>query len=176
MTYVSELNAQFAKESMACQSLDNDEILNVRWATEDPNPTSKVLEQDRLQELGKRAIQERMDPRIVDAMRAVRALEQGEELKDDGEDALEEEQRRELEGLAGDEDEEDGPSAKRRKTEAPESEMPKGLLNTDTIEGLKYFADIRKRHENTKLVKPAVAPKPISTGMSLDYASDEDDD
>lgn len=30
VTYVDELNAQFAKESMACQSLDNDEILNVR--------------------------------------------------------------------------------------------------------------------------------------------------
>ncbi|KAF8805446.1 hypothetical protein BYT27DRAFT_7225014 [Phlegmacium glaucopus] len=27
-------HAQFAKEAMACQSLDNDEILNVRWATE----------------------------------------------------------------------------------------------------------------------------------------------
>lgn len=30
VTYVRELDAQFAKESMACQSLDNDEILNVR--------------------------------------------------------------------------------------------------------------------------------------------------
>lgn len=30
MTYFSELNAQFAKEAMSDQSLDQDEILNVR--------------------------------------------------------------------------------------------------------------------------------------------------
>lgn len=30
VTYVSELNAQFAKEAMMHQSLDSDEILNVR--------------------------------------------------------------------------------------------------------------------------------------------------
>ena len=31
VTYVQELNAQFAKEAMMHQSLDNDEILNVRY-------------------------------------------------------------------------------------------------------------------------------------------------
>lgn len=31
VTYAEELPAQFAKEAMACQSLDNDEILNVRY-------------------------------------------------------------------------------------------------------------------------------------------------
>ena len=56
VTYENELSAQFAKEAMACQSLDNDEILNVRWATEDPNPTSKVEEQARLEEVGKKAV------------------------------------------------------------------------------------------------------------------------
>ena len=30
VTYVNELNAQFAKEAMMHQSLDNDEVLNVR--------------------------------------------------------------------------------------------------------------------------------------------------
>jgi hypothetical protein len=32
VTYVSELNAQFAKEAMMHQSLDSDEVLNVRYA------------------------------------------------------------------------------------------------------------------------------------------------
>jgi RNA recognition motif-containing protein len=32
VTYVQELNAQFAKEAMMHQSLDNDEVLNVRYA------------------------------------------------------------------------------------------------------------------------------------------------
>ncbi|KAK8038172.1 hypothetical protein PG994_014939 [Apiospora phragmitis] len=38
ITYVNEANAQFAKEAMAHQSLDHNEILNVRWATADPTP------------------------------------------------------------------------------------------------------------------------------------------
>ncbi|KAI9507319.1 hypothetical protein F5148DRAFT_1299770 [Russula earlei] len=85
VTYVSEHNAQFAKEAMACQSMDNDEILNVRWATEDPNPTSKVAEKRRLEEIGQAAIRARMDPRVVDAMQAIRALEEGRDYQaDDG--------------------------------------------------------------------------------------------
>lgn len=173
VTYVSELSAQFAKEAMACQSLDNDEILNVRWATEDPNPTSKVQEHERLEEMGRKAIQERMDPRIVDAMRAVRALEDGVELEKE-EDDEEEQQRKELEALAEEQDseDEDAPSAKRRRIEAPTAE-PKGLLTTDTIEGLKYFAEIRKRHESAQIVKQAAPPPPKP--LALDYGSDDDD-
>ncbi|THH08921.1 hypothetical protein EW145_g2378 [Phellinidium pouzarii] len=174
VTYVSELNAQFAKEAMACQSLDNDEILNVRWATEDPNPTSKVAEQERIEDMGRKAIQERMDPRIVDAMRAVRALEDGEELKDEEPD-VEDEQRRELEALAEDSNDDDGPpSTKRRRLDAPESNQPIGLLSTDTIEGLKYFAEIRKRHENTQVVKQTAPPKPLTSSLALDYGSDDE--
>ena len=170
VTYVSELHAQFAKEAMACQSLDNDEILNVRWATEDPNPTSKVQEHERLQELGKVAIRERMDERIVDAMRAVRALEEGVELRD--EDEADEEQ---------DEDNEDGPpDAKRRRIEAPDSQSTaiepettkgSGLLSADTIEGLKYFAEIRKRQAATK--PPSLPSKPNVMALA-DYGSDDE--
>lgn len=36
VTYVQELNAQFAKEAMMHQSLDNDEVLNVRYAASSP--------------------------------------------------------------------------------------------------------------------------------------------
>lgn len=39
MRYVRVANAEFAKEAMYGQSLDHGEVLNVRWATEDPNPT-----------------------------------------------------------------------------------------------------------------------------------------
>ncbi|KAJ3101926.1 Pre-mRNA-splicing factor [Phlyctochytrium planicorne] len=34
--------AEFAKEAMYCQSMDQNEILNVRWATEDPNPKATL--------------------------------------------------------------------------------------------------------------------------------------
>ena len=36
--YKSRVTAEFAKEAMNCQAMDDNEILNVRWATEDPNP------------------------------------------------------------------------------------------------------------------------------------------
>lgn len=36
--YRKRASAEFAKEAMQNQALDNNEILNVRWATDDPNP------------------------------------------------------------------------------------------------------------------------------------------
>lgn len=181
VTYVHECNAQFAKEAMACQSLDNDEILNVRWATEDPNPTSKVAEKRRLEDMGREAITARMDPRIVDAMRAVRALEDGVELDDD-EDPM------------GEEAEDGAAPSKRRRLETendstgedsiatpPPPEPPKavGILSADTIESLKYFSEIRQRQAQTNghgSVK-AAPPKPQVAGLGLvGYGSDDDVD
>lgn len=173
MTYVSEYHAQFAKESMACQSLDNDEILNVRWATEDPNPTQKVAEKRRLEDMGQEAIRAKMDPRIVDAMRAVRALEEGDVL-DDG-------------YLDEAEDGPEGNSTKRRRIdegygtpspppEPPTQEPPKpsGLLSVDTLESLKYFAEIRKRN-GLGMVAPKPPIKAPATGLNLaDYGSDDE--
>ncbi|KAI0683749.1 hypothetical protein BC835DRAFT_1295157 [Cytidiella melzeri] len=172
VTYVHECHAQFAKEAMACQSLDNDEILNVRWATEDPNPVSKVAEKRRLEEMGQEAIQARMDPRIVDAMRAVRALEEGVELEDE---------RPEVEEM----EDETEPTAKRRRLEIqngedtiiapspPEPAKPTGLLSADTLESLKYFTQIRQQHTAIKIAPP----KAQTTGLGLGgYGSDEDED
>jgi hypothetical protein len=65
---------------MACQSLDNDEILNVRWATEDPNPQQKATERERLEQLGENAIQGKIDSRVVEAIRSIKALEEEESL------------------------------------------------------------------------------------------------
>lgn len=172
VTYVSEFGAQFAKEAMACQSLDNDEILNVRWATEDPNPVQKVAEKRRLEEIGQEAIKARMDPRIVDAMRAVRALEDGDMLDDEGEV---------VEDL-----ESSDPDPKRRRIELPPPQevtsepppQPLGLLSADTMEGLKYFAEIRKRNGvSLSAMNPKIIPpKPLTSGLGVaDYGSDEED-
>jgi len=173
VTYVSEFHAQFAKEAMACQSLDNDEILNVRWATEDPNPVQKVAEKRRLEDMGQEAIKARMDPRIVDAMRAVRALEDGVIVDDDVD---------EQDGYIEQQDE---PGSKRRRldlededvyseTPSPPLPNPVGLLSADTLEGLKYFAQIRSRHGLP--VQQRSLPLPLKTGLGLaDYGSDEDD-
>lgn len=176
MTYINEYNAQFAKESMACQSLDNDEILNVRWATEDPNPTSKVAEKRRLEEIGREAIQARMDPKILLAERQLKALEDGVVLEDDDGDYVGEEMD-EVDGR--DEDEDGSPDAKRRRIEPPPPQGPQpppstGLLSADTLEGLKYFAEIRKRTgpPTVSTAKPTTTPAGISLG---DYGSDDED-
>ena len=176
MTYFNEYNAQFAKEAMACQSLDNDEILNVRWATEDPNPTSKVSEKRRLEEIGREAIQARMDPKILQAERQLKALEDGVVLEDDdGDYDVQEADEMDAQG----EDEDDLPDTKRRRIEPPPPQEPhpptsEGLLSTDTLEGLKYFAEIRKRTgaPTVATAKPTAAPVGISLG---DYGSDDDD-
>jgi len=178
VTYANEYNAQFAKEAMACQSLDNDEILNVRWATEDPNPTSKVAEKRRLEEVGREAIQARMDPKILLAERQLKALEDGVVLEDDDEDHDGRDVDDEMDAQGEGEDEEDIPDVKRRRLgPPPQGTQPPpsmGLLSADTLEGLKYFAEIRKRTGGPSVAtaKPAATP----VGMSLgDYGSDDDD-
>jgi len=183
VTYVSELHAQFAKEAMACQSMDNDEILNVRWATEDPNPVQKVAEKRRLVDMGQEVIKAKIDPRIVDAMRTIRALEDGDVLDEEGYvvDGDEDEGEGEDDGTGDGE-----PGAKRRRLEAPpppsgdEPPQPKGLLSADTLEGLKYFAEIRKRNGAPAAAPPsraaAAAPAPLKEGLGLaDYGSDDED-
>jgi len=180
VTYVSEHHAQFAKEAMACQSLDNDEILNVRWATEDPNPTSKIAEKRRLEEIGQAAIRARMDPRVVDAMQAVRALEEGREYHAD-------------EDLVGGDPGAgvDGPEGKRRRIEGPEGAeelsesqqpelaKPQGLLSAETLESLRYFSVLRQQNGTAPAPAPAPSHKvqrPAASGLGLgDYGSDDDD-
>ncbi|KAG8678345.1 Pre-mRNA-splicing factor [Ceratobasidium sp. 394] len=161
VTYADEANAQFAKEAMACQSMDNDEILNVRWATEDPNPTSKIAEKRRLEEIGSVAIANKLDPRMVDAVRHIRALEDEEAVP-----------------------EPPSPPEKRQRLIEPEpepepEEPPQtGLLSAQTLEGLKYLAEMRRRQEaavQSKVVSNAAPPRPAGLGGLGGYGSDEDD-
>lgn len=65
VTYLNECNAQFAKEAMAHQSLDDEEVLNVRWATEDPNPMSQMREKRRLEEQAAEAIRKILPAQLV---------------------------------------------------------------------------------------------------------------
>ncbi|KAB5593970.1 Pre-mRNA-splicing factor [Ceratobasidium theobromae] len=161
VTYADEANAQFAKEAMACQSLDNDEILNVRWATEDPNPESKLAEKRRLEDIGSVAIANKLDPRMVDAVRHIRALEDEEAVP---EPASPPEKRQRLEPQPEPEPE-------------PGPEPPNGILSAQTLEGIKYLAEMRRQQEKALQSKPA-APRPPATGLGGlgGYASDEDSD
>ena len=73
VTYMNEVNAQFAKEAMSHQSLDHNEILNIRWATQDPNPLAMAREKRRLEEQAAEAIRRALPQEFVDE------LEEGEE-------------------------------------------------------------------------------------------------
>ncbi|KAK5662757.1 hypothetical protein OQA88_6164 [Cercophora sp. LCS_1] len=65
ITYQTECMAQFAREAMAHQSLDHEEILNVRWATEDPNPMAQKREARRIEEQAAEAIRRALPAEFV---------------------------------------------------------------------------------------------------------------
>lgn len=154
-----------------------------RWATEDPNPTAKVAEKRRLEEIGTAAIQAKIDPRMVDAVRAIRALEDGEEIPSASEEAFDE-------GIEDADDEEiDADSSRKRRRIEDEYQMQEhspspppqasGLLTAETMEGLKYFALLRQaRGGDIPSATPStvkVAPAKSLGGLG-DYGSDEEED
>lgn len=61
ITFENEWNAQFAKEAMAHQSIVKDEVLNIRWANEDPNPAAKARNQRQLQRDAVNTIKQLLD-------------------------------------------------------------------------------------------------------------------
>ncbi|KAJ5833710.1 hypothetical protein N7474_002021 [Penicillium riverlandense] len=65
VTYTNESNAQFAKEAMSNQSLDHEEVLNVRWATVDPNPMAQKRDARRLEEQAAEAVRRALPEAFV---------------------------------------------------------------------------------------------------------------
>ncbi|KAK2787364.1 Pre-mRNA-splicing factor [Onygenales sp. PD_12] len=65
VTYTNEANSQFAKEAMAHQSLDHNEILNVRWATVDPNPLAQKRDAQRIEEQAAEAVRRALPAEFV---------------------------------------------------------------------------------------------------------------
>ncbi|KAF4995078.1 hypothetical protein FGRMN_5373 [Fusarium graminum] len=65
VTYVNQANAEFAKEAMSHQSLDHEEVLNVRWATADPNPMAQAREARKIEEQAADAIRRALPAEFV---------------------------------------------------------------------------------------------------------------
>ncbi|UZJ51016.1 hypothetical protein CBS101457_000336 [Exobasidium rhododendri] len=95
VTFVKEVNAQFAKEAMMNQSLDHDECINLRWASDDPNPIAIKRNKREREEQGMSAIEQSMTEEQKDAGRLLRELENGGEVE--GED---ESKKRRIEGAS----------------------------------------------------------------------------
>jgi len=110
-------------------------------------------------------------------MRSVRALEEGDALDENGDvamyDAEPVSKRRKVE-TEGDSSPSEDTSSPSTPPQQPEPPKPSGLLSSDTLEGLKYFAQIRKRNGMAS-VQSRAPPPPSTTGLGLaDYGSDED--
>ncbi|WVR07818.1 pre-mRNA-splicing factor CWC2 [Kwoniella sp. DSM 27419] len=182
--YESQHNASFAKEAMANQSMDGDEILNVRWATEDPNPGEKQAEAKRLEEEGQKAIAGMLDDELVEATQAVRALEDGdvedfyhiEASKPDGED--QEAAERAYAGEPGSDEEEARPAKKARNGTGAG-----GFFDADALDNLKYYAELAKKQAeedqqraNGRKVPPAAAKPAGMASLLGGYGSGDESD
>ncbi|CEQ41855.1 SPOSA6832_03601, partial [Sporobolomyces salmonicolor] len=179
VTYVSELNAQFAKEAMMHQSLENDEVLNVRWATEDPNPTAKRSEHARLVQEGERGIARALDPDFVQRVRELDELEGTVEPR-----------RPADEGDGEGDGDEDARAGKRQRIEIEEEprqpalpvEAPPpppapagaaGILSAHAVDSLKYMAALRQQKQAQPVVVKASTPAGLG-GLAA-YGSDDED-
>ncbi|ERS97415.1 cell cycle control protein (Cwf2) [Sporothrix schenckii 1099-18] len=186
VTYTNEANAQFAKEAMAHQSLDHEEILNVRWATVDPNPMAQAREARRVEEQAAAAIRailpadyiaelEGRDPNASKRRRIEGGFGlQGYEAPDAVWFARE---RADREGRDGGEahtrnGQAQGEQPQGQQLEAAPEEPPaaRGVLSSATLAAL-----ARQRERSSGLViKTAKEAKPAAA--LVDYGSDSDDD
>ncbi|CAK7275027.1 Pre-mRNA-splicing factor [Sporothrix epigloea] len=175
ITYTNEANAQFAKEAMAHQSLDHEEVLNVRWATVDPNPMAQAREARRVEE------------QAAAAIRAILPADYLAELEGRDPNAT---KRRRIEGGFGLKGYE-APDAvwynreQEQSIERPlASEVPEALANASVEAGSSNYGVLsnttlaalaRQRERNNGLViKTAKEKKPAAA--LVEYGSDSDGD
>ncbi|KAF2457268.1 pre-mRNA-splicing factor cwc2 [Lineolata rhizophorae] len=169
VTYVNEANSQFAKEAMAHQSLDHEEVLNVRWATVDPNPQAQKRDARRIEEQAAEAIRRALPADYVAELegRAVPA------------------KKRRVEGDIEVEEHQDPPSEAPQKNEplrleAPEQDMAPTLeeLTAGSNNGI-LGASTLNMLENSRAEGMAFSTArqeaPKSSGPLVEYDSDESD-
>ena len=188
VTYLNEANSQFAKEALAHQSFDHNEILNVRWATVDPNPAAQKREARRIEEQAAEAIRKALPAAYIAEIegrdpeqRKRRKVEgsfglPGYEAPDDVWHAKEKaewqqakelgapDQRLMLEGGdAQEEDEEYGATLPQQQDSS--SGNGNGILSNSTLAALKGYT------------ASSTAKKPAATaGPLVGYGSDDDSD
>ncbi|GAA5829271.1 hypothetical protein JCM3766R1_001042 [Sporobolomyces carnicolor] len=196
VTYVTELNAQFAKEAMMHQSLEGDEVLNVRWATEDPNPAAKRSELKRLKEQGAEGIAKALDPEFVQRVRELDELEglvepRQDAANDDNDDDGNERGAKRARIEPGPQDEagqqqQSPPPPPLPLETAPTQSLKGGILSADAVGSLQFMASLRAQRgggggAGATLVS-AEAKKPTTTagngglGGLAAYGSDDDSD
>lgn len=133
----------------------------LRWATEDPNPGGKAAEDKRIAQEGRKVIASKLEDNLIEASQTLRALEDG-----DIDDLYEIEQQPEVS--------EDTRPAKRSKAEDGKPAPKAGLLGGDTLENIKYYAELaRKQAEEDRTRK---VPAKAGMGLLSGYGSGDDSD
>jgi hypothetical protein len=190
VTYVTELNAQFAKEAMMHQSLDGDEVLNVRWATEDPNPAAKRSELKRLKEQGADGIAKALDPEFVQRVRELDELEGLVEPRGEGDDEDEGDERGakrakidQVPPKSGDEEQQqqqpplplEAPPPPQHSTN---SLLKGGILSADAVGSLQFMASLRAQKPGGGPIQQKVEAKKPAGGLGglASYGSDDESD
>ncbi|KAL8752813.1 MAG: hypothetical protein Q9199_005480 [Rusavskia elegans] len=182
VTYSNEANSQFAKEAMAHQALDHSEVLNVRWATMDPNPLAQKREARKIEEQAAEAVRRALPEEFVreiegrdpDARKRKR-IEGGFGLEGyEAPDEIWYSKSRQiengtmaLEGNTGDQPMliEDAP------TEAARNGTGGGgILSGSTMAALQSYST-----QKNGTIRVA-APAPASSGPLVEYGSDDDGD
>lgn len=166
--FKNECNAQFAKEAMGSQSLDEGETLNVRWATEDPKADAIEEDRKRAAEEGSEKVTKKlaMDTELIHATRQMEALQNGlppppplEQIASGQED---------------DEDESEGEDDATPQVSQPQMQQQptnEGLLSNTSLQAINKLAQLRA----TKPTAVAVTKQPTGgLGGLAGYGSDSD--
>ncbi|KAI4247012.1 MAG: hypothetical protein L6R40_001677 [Gallowayella cf. fulva] len=183
VTYSNEANSQFAKEAMAHQALDHSEVLNVRWATMDPNPLAQKREARKIEEQAAEAVRRALPEEFVREIegrdpeaRKRKRIEGGFGLEGyEAPDEIWYAKSRQiengdmaLEGSSGDQplQIEDTPIEAQQNTAGGG-----GILSSSTLAALHSYST----QNNSKIMRVA-APAPASSGPLVGYGSDDDSD
>jgi hypothetical protein len=201
VTYMNEANSQFAKEAMAHQryvvqqttcayvltlsSFDHNEILNVRWATVDPNPQAAKREARRIEEQAAEAIRKALPAAYVAELegrdpesKKRRKVEgsfglPGYEAPDDvwyAKEKSEWEASKQIEASGMGErmmiegGESDYQGAVAQQNTAPSAQSGNGILSSSTLAALKGYTATPSNKR----------PAPVA-GPLVDYGSDDSD-
>ena len=185
VTYSNEANSQFAKEAMAHQSLDHSEILNVRWATVDPNPLAQRREARKIEEQAAEAVRRALPEEFVreiegkdpEAKRRKR-IEGGFGLQGyEAPDAIWYGKGRQLEDAAkheGNGDQEEY-LALEEAAAADEHNGSGGLLSSSTLSAIQRHSDSTKSNGHRREpIAPQPALQSAPAGLIAGYGSDSD--
>ena len=183
VTYSNEANSQFAKEAMAHQSLDHSEILNVRWATVDPNPLAQKREARKIEEQAAEAVRRALPDEFVREIegrdpeaKKRKRIEGGFGLQGyEAPDAIWYARSNQLEDATKSEEELKGDENLMIDQAPPasgESIENEGIFSTSTLSALRDYS----AKSNGSSMKTAAPATTTPAGLLVGYASESDDE